>query len=160
MRSICDRLTAALLVAAMGSLGHAPVQALPLIDLASANTTHAMGFAVEPSTRQSEGPDAGSAAREPDSLFAESGSRGPEQPPSSRSALAAQLRHLGVAADDAAKRVAAMQDHEVTQALDQAEHAPAGGDAVGVLFTVFIILLITDILGLTKVFPFTRSINR
>jgi len=28
------------------------------------------------------------------------------------------------------------------------------------LFAVFVILLITDILGLTKVFPFTRPIRR
>jgi hypothetical protein len=37
---------------------------------------------------------------------------------------------------------------------------PAGGSSViGVLFAVFIILLITDILGLTKVFPFTRPVR-
>ena len=36
---------------------------------------------------------------------------------------------------------------------------PAGGDILGLVFTVFIILLVTDILGLTKVFPFTRSVR-
>jgi hypothetical protein len=36
---------------------------------------------------------------------------------------------------------------------------PAGGDVLGVLFAVFIILLITDVIGVTKVFPFTRSIR-
>lgn len=35
----------------------------------------------------------------------------------------------------------------------------AAGDVLGVLLTVFIVLLITDILGFTKVFPFTRSIR-
>jgi len=34
---------------------------------------------------------------------------------------------------------------------------PAGGDIIGVLFTVFVILLVTDILGFTNVFSFTRS---
>ena len=28
-----------------------------------------------------------------------------------------------------------------------------------VVFTVFIVLLVTDILGFTKVFPFTRSVR-
>jgi hypothetical protein len=37
---------------------------------------------------------------------------------------------------------------------------PAGGDSVlGILFAIFIILLITDILGFTKIFPFTRSVR-
>jgi hypothetical protein len=30
---------------------------------------------------------------------------------------------------------------------------------LGILFAVFVILLITDILGLTKVFPFTRPVR-
>ncbi|WP_371136369.1 hypothetical protein [Hydrogenophaga sp.] len=30
---------------------------------------------------------------------------------------------------------------------------------IGVLFTVFLVLLVTDILGLTSVFPFTRSVR-
>ena len=45
--------------------------------------------------------------------------------------------------------------HDVT-VLDQ---MPAGGEIIGILFTIFIVLLVTDILGFTKVFPFTRSIK-
>jgi len=30
---------------------------------------------------------------------------------------------------------------------------------LGLIFTVFIVLLVTDIMGLTKVFPFTRSVR-
>jgi hypothetical protein len=38
---------------------------------------------------------------------------------------------------------------------------PAGGtDLLGVLLFVFIVLLITDILGFTKVFPFTKPIQK
>ena len=43
--------------------------------------------------------------------------------------------------------------------LAQIDSAPAGAGIVGTLFTVFVILLVTDILGLTKVFPFTRPIR-
>lgn len=58
-------------------------------------------------------------------------------------------------------RVAAMSDDEVRALAKRIDSAPAAGDAgvIGVLFAIFIILLVTDILGLTKVFPFTRSVR-
>ncbi len=65
----------------------------------------------------------------------------------------------GVSPQAAAERVAAMSDSEVAQLAGRIEQAPAGGDALGILFTVFIVLLVTDIMGLTKVFPFTRSVR-
>ena len=67
------------------------------------------------------------------------------------------LQDGGVQSSAAMERVQAMSDAEVTQLAGRIDQAPAGGEIVGVLFTVFIILLVTDILGLTKVFPFTRS---
>lgn len=72
-----------------------------------------------------------------------------------RQALVAQ----GVTEQAVQERVQAMTDAEVAQLAGQVDHAPAGGDVIGVLFTVFIILLVTDIMGLTKVFPFTRSVR-
>lgn len=69
------------------------------------------------------------------------------------------LQSHGVAGDAAVQRVQAMSDSEVAQLADRIDQAPAGGDILGVLFTVFIVLLVTDILGLTKVFPFTRSVR-
>ena len=56
-------------------------------------------------------------------------------------------------------RVDALTDAETTQLMAQIDQAPAGGEVLGVLFSIFIILLITDILGLTKIFPFTRSVR-
>ena len=41
---------------------------------------------------------------------------------------------------------------------DQIDSAPAGG-IIGAILLVFFVLLVTDILGLTKVFPFTRSVR-
>lgn len=69
------------------------------------------------------------------------------------------LQAQGVTAQAAADRVKAMSDAEVAQLAGRIDQAPAGGDVLGVLFLVFIILLVTDILGLTKVFPFTRSVH-
>jgi len=70
-----------------------------------------------------------------------------------------ELQTHGLATDKAVERVAAMSDTEVAQLAGRIDQAPAGGDILGILFTIFIILLVTDILGLTKVFPFTRSVR-
>jgi len=70
-----------------------------------------------------------------------------------RDALAAR----GVDAAQVEARVAALTDDEARLLADQLDRLPAGAsDVLGILFAVFIILLITDLLGLTKVFPFTR----
>ncbi len=70
-----------------------------------------------------------------------------------------ELQAQGVSADDAIARVQAMSDAEVAQLADRVDQAPAGAGVVGVLFSIFLILLVTDILGLTKVFPFTRAVR-
>ena len=72
-----------------------------------------------------------------------------------RQAMQAQ----GVNPVSASERVAAMTDAEVAQLAGHVDQAPAGGEVLGLLFTVFIVLLVTDIMGLTKVFPFTRSVR-
>lgn len=70
-----------------------------------------------------------------------------------------QMHSLGVTADSAQSRVDALSDQEISELAGRLDELPAGGDIIGVLFAVFIILLVTDILGLTKVFPFTRSVR-
>lgn len=77
----------------------------------------------------------------------------------SRDDVRSELQAQGVSADEAIARVQAMSDIEVAQLADRVDQAPAGAGVVGVLFSVFLILLVTDILGFTKVFPFTRSVR-
>lgn len=68
-----------------------------------------------------------------------------------------QLVNYGVELNEVEARVAALSDQEVQQMAEQLDKMPAGANAVvGALLTVFIILLVTDLLGLTHVFPFTR----
>jgi uncharacterized protein DUF6627 len=74
-----------------------------------------------------------------------------------RSALESQ----GVSAEAARARVAALSDDEVEGLAAKFDSLPAGGGSgvetvLWIAFLVFLILLITDILGFTKVFPFTR----
>ncbi len=69
------------------------------------------------------------------------------------------LQARGVDTDDARARVAALSDAEASRLASSIDTLPAGGDVLGVIVTIFLVLLVTDILGLTKVFPFTRSIR-
>ena len=92
--------------------------------------------------------------------------------PSDRSALFSvveraevqrQLQAHGITAEQAKARIAALSDDEAAHLVAQIESLPAGGDAgaslIGALLIVFLVLLLTDILGLTKVFPFTKPIK-
>lgn len=72
-----------------------------------------------------------------------------------------QLRAQGVDPDEALARVAALSDDEVRRIADRIDAMPAGQDALGTLIAValivFIVLLITDLMGVTDVFPFVQS---
>jgi hypothetical protein len=76
-----------------------------------------------------------------------------------RADVRSALEQQGVKPEAALERVNTMTDAEVAQLAGRIDQAPAGGDIVGVLLFVFILLLVTDILGLTKVFPFTRTVR-
>ena len=80
-----------------------------------------------------------------------------------RSDVRAQLESMGVNSADAKARVATLTDDEAAQLAAKIDNLPAGGDAagalIGALLIVFIVLLITDILGVTHVFPFTKPIK-
>ncbi len=69
------------------------------------------------------------------------------------------LQQRGLDANVALSRVDAMTDAEVETVAAQLDKLPAGGDLLGAVVFVFLVLLITDILGLTKVFPFTRPVR-
>jgi len=61
---------------------------------------------------------------------------------------------------EAKARLDTLSDTEIVRLYDQIEQLPAGGSDLGTAFiaigVVFIILFITDILGFTDVFSFTR----
>ena len=77
-----------------------------------------------------------------------------------RADLAAALQARGVDPAQVRARVDALSDVEAQWLADQVDQAPAGAsDLLGALLFIFVLLLVTDILGLTKVFPFTRSMR-
>ncbi len=66
----------------------------------------------------------------------------------------------GVDLDEARQRVASLSDRELAPMAQALEQLPAGGDGVGAVIgaavLIFLVLLITDILGFTNVFNFVR----
>ncbi len=78
----------------------------------------------------------------------------------SRDAARAQLQALGVSPEAVDARVAAMTDAEVAQVNRHLAQMPAGGDILGLLLVLFIVFIITDMLGATDIFPFVHPINR
>lgn len=75
-----------------------------------------------------------------------------------RAEVRTQLEAYGVSTVDAKARVAALSDEEAAQLAAHIDSLPAGG-VLGAIVFVFLVLLLTDILGLTKVFPFTTSVR-
>ena len=77
-----------------------------------------------------------------------------------RETIAAQLVELGVDPVAAKARVVALTDEEIRQLNQRLADMPAGGDVLGVVLVVFVIFIITDMLGATDIFPFVHSINK
>ena len=77
-----------------------------------------------------------------------------------RADVRAALERQGVSADEAKARVDALSDEEVERLAARFDSLPAGGGVFETVlvvgFLAFLTLLITDILGFTKVFSFTR----
>lgn len=67
----------------------------------------------------------------------------------------------GINPEEAKARIDSLTDAEALMVSNHIENLPAGGDAVGIvvvtILLVFIILLITDLLGLTHVFSFVKK---
>jgi len=67
----------------------------------------------------------------------------------------------GINPDEAKARIDSLTDAEALTVSQHVENMPSGGNAIGIIvgaiLLVFIILLITDLVGLTDVFPFVKK---
>lgn len=68
-----------------------------------------------------------------------------------------ELVAMGVDPQAAQQRVAALSDEEIQSINGRIQSLPAGGDVLGIALIVFLVLLLTDILGYTDVFPFVKK---
>ena len=67
-----------------------------------------------------------------------------------------QLTAWGVDPATAEQRIDSMTPAELARFSEKMDEMPAGSGVVGAIVFVFVLLLITDILGLTDVYPFVR----
>lgn len=81
-----------------------------------------------------------------------------------RADVQGQMRAWGVSPVEAEARVHALSDAEAVTAAARLPFDPAGQDTAGALIgaalVIFVVLLFTDLLGLTNVFWFTRDSRR
>ncbi len=79
-----------------------------------------------------------------------------------RTEIEQQFKAWGIPSNEINQRVASLTDQEIAKLARDIEDLPAGqgvGSVVGAVVLVFLVLLATDILGFTKIFPFTRSVR-
>lgn len=79
-----------------------------------------------------------------------------------RQDIQTKLVSLGVDMDAAKHRINQMNNQELAQLAERFDQMPAGsggGSIIGALLVVFIVLVITDMLGATDVFTFVHDIN-
>lgn len=70
-----------------------------------------------------------------------------------------RLETMGVDPAHAKERVQRMTQAELAQLHGRMNEAAAGGDALGVALVVFIVFVITDVIGATDIFPFIHPVE-
>jgi len=76
-----------------------------------------------------------------------------------RSDVKQQLLNMGVKPADIESRINLMTHEEIAQLNQQIDELPAGGSILGVLLIIFIVFVITDVIGATDIFPFIKPVN-
>lgn len=74
-----------------------------------------------------------------------------------RTDLSVQLMSAGVDPAQLQTRIDALTDEEVALLAEQLDQLPAGSGILGTAALIFIVLLATDILGYTEIFPFVKK---
>ena len=71
-----------------------------------------------------------------------------------------QLLALGVSPEQVRERVASLSDSELARINQGIDTLNAGGDSIlGVLLIIFIVFVITDVIGATNIFPFIHPVK-
>ncbi|MBM7421968.1 PA2779 family protein [Spongiibacter marinus] len=70
-----------------------------------------------------------------------------------------RLLDLGISIDDVDARIDALTADELASLKANMDDMPAGAGAVGLLAFVVLVFFITDVLGITDIFPFVNAAN-
>jgi hypothetical protein len=77
-----------------------------------------------------------------------------------REAAQKQLQAWGVSPDWIKERVNKLTDMELARINQETGNLNAGGDSIlGVLLIIFIVFVITDVIGATNIFPFIHPVK-
>ena len=70
-----------------------------------------------------------------------------------------QLQAWGVSPDQINTRINSLTDAELARINQQVGDLNAGGNILGILLVIFIVFVITDVIGATDIFPFIHPVN-
>ena len=70
-----------------------------------------------------------------------------------------QLSDMGVSTADIENRINQMTGEEIAQLNQQLNELPAGGGVLGVIVLIFVVFVITDVIGATDIFPFIHPVK-
>ena len=70
-----------------------------------------------------------------------------------------QLSSMGVSTADIESRINQMTREEIAQLNQQLDELPAGAGVLGLIVLVFIVFVITDVIGATDIFPFIHPVR-
>ncbi|MEJ2765369.1 DUF6627 family protein [Photobacterium sp. MCCC 1A19761] len=73
--------------------------------------------------------------------------------------LQQQLAEYGLDAQLVAERVRHMTDAEIAMLNKHLDEMPAGEGVLSIIGLIVVVLVVTDLIGVTDVFPFIRPIN-
>jgi len=70
-----------------------------------------------------------------------------------------QLQALGVSPDLVKNRIDSLTDSELARINRHVDTLDAGGNILGILLVIFIVFVITDVIGATDIFPFIHPVK-
>jgi len=70
-----------------------------------------------------------------------------------------QLQAWGVSPDRIKSRIDSLTDTELARINQQVSDLNAGGNILGILLVIFVVFIITDVIGATDIFPFVHPVK-
>ena len=70
-----------------------------------------------------------------------------------------QLQVWGVNPDQIRSRIDSLTDAELARINQQVNDLQAGGGVLGILLVIFVVFVITDVIGATDIFPFIHPVK-
>jgi predicted PurR-regulated permease PerM len=70
-----------------------------------------------------------------------------------------QLQAWGVSPDQIKSRIDSLSENELARINQQVNDLNAGGNILGILLVIFVVFVITDVIGATDIFPFIHPVK-